>query len=247
MDCADHRNSEFAHCPQCLALYWKTQYEILAAAPRPEAVHGKQLWALISQATAVTQGVLEIHGGCWDTLHECLNCGNRSEEREGEEGGTVEILTHKPDCPLELKQKAVAALRELAKLPKRPEQPAPRPVPSEETGWLIENGGAAQTLYRFINNDMGMSIEWTPDPDKALRFARKEDAQAFAYHDEDAARIAEHMWCGDAPRPVPTAIPTSERLPTEADAESSERHCMNCAEHGECRPNNTRGCGYEPE
>lgn len=85
---------------------------------------------------------------------------------------------------------------------------APRPVPSEETGWLIENGGAAQTLYRCINNDMGMSIEWTPDPDKALRFARKEDAQAFAYHDEDAVRIAEHMWCGDAPRPVPT----SERL-----------------------------------
>lgn len=27
-----------------------------------------------------------------------------------------------------------------------------------------------------------------------------------------------------------------------------ERHCMNCAEHGECRPGNEHGgCGYEPD
>lgn len=31
------------------------------------------------------------------------------------------------------------------------------------------------------------------------------------------------------------------------DGKAEERHCMNCAEHGECRPNNPRGCGYEAE
>lgn len=31
MDCAEHRNNDMAHCPQCLAMYWKAQYEALKA------------------------------------------------------------------------------------------------------------------------------------------------------------------------------------------------------------------------
>lgn len=31
MDCAEHRNAEVAHCPQCLAMYWKAQYDSLKA------------------------------------------------------------------------------------------------------------------------------------------------------------------------------------------------------------------------
>lgn len=34
--------------------------------------------------------------------------------------------------------------------------------------------------------------------------------------------------------------------PAAPQAEEEERHCMNCAEFGECRPNNLHGCGYEP-
>ena len=65
-----------------------------------------------------------------------------------------------------------------------------------ETGWLIENGkDAGKGLsYRFINNDKGGIPDWTDDHNKALRFARREDAEQFAYHDEDAWRIVEHAW-----------------------------------------------------
>lgn len=35
-------------------------------------------------------------------------------------------------------------------------------------------------------------------------------------------------------------------LAAPAQEEEEERHCMNCAEFGECRPNNLHGCGYEP-
>jgi hypothetical protein len=60
-----------------------------------------------------------------------------------------------------------------------------------ETGWLIENGKDADkgVAYRFMNNEKGGILDWTEDPAKALRFARRDDAEQFAYHDEDAWRI----------------------------------------------------------
>ena len=66
-------------------------------------------------------------------------------------------------------------------------------------GWLIENGKkqGEGLAYRFIDNDNGGWGGWTEDHNKAIRFARREDAEQFAHHDEDAWRIVEHGW--DAP------------------------------------------------
>ena len=87
--------------------------------------------------------------------------------------------------------------------------PAPekceRRVPKDETGWLIENGSG--TAYRFMDNDAGGIVSWTPDHDKALRFARRVDAEQFCHHDEDAWAVVEHMWCSK-PKP-PIAAQTS--------------------------------------
>jgi hypothetical protein len=38
-------------------------------------------------------------------------------------------------------------------------------------------------------------IHWTEDPNAAIRFARRADAEMFAAGDEDVWRITEHMWC----------------------------------------------------
>lgn len=67
---------------------------------------------------------------------------------------------------------------------------------SIEYGWLIENGKQAGDglAYRFIDNDAGGMPAWTEDHNKALRFARRADAEQFAYHDEDAWRIVQHAW-----------------------------------------------------
>lgn len=73
-----------------------------------------------------------------------------------------------------------------------------------EFGWLIENGKKQGDglAYRFINNDLGGIPDWTEDHNKALRFARREDAEQFAHHDEDAWRIVEHAWDDMAPSNV---------------------------------------------
>lgn len=65
-----------------------------------------------------------------------------------------------------------------------------------EFGWLIENGKkpGEGLAYRFINNDIGGIPDWTEDPNKALRFARRADAEQFAHHDEDAWCVVEHGW-----------------------------------------------------
>lgn len=73
-----------------------------------------------------------------------------------------------------------------------------------ETGWLIENGKnqGDGLAYRYIDNDSGGIPGWTEDHNKALRFARRADAEQFAHHDEDAWRIAEHAWHIDAAQPA---------------------------------------------
>lgn len=64
-------------------------------------------------------------------------------------------------------------------------------VLKEETGWLVENG-KPNTEYRYLDET---GIYWTADVNKAIRFARREDAEMFAAGDEEAWRIVEHMWC----------------------------------------------------
>jgi hypothetical protein len=61
-----------------------------------------------------------------------------------------------------------------------------------ESAWLVEKGpqGIGQVLYICAN----YMLEWTDDPNKALRLARREDADAICSIVEDADRVAEHEW-----------------------------------------------------
>jgi hypothetical protein len=73
-------------------------------------------------------------------------------------------------------------------------------------GWLIENGKQAGSglAYRFMEHGM---VGWTEDPNKALAFARRKDAEQFAEEDEDAWRIVEHGWHAlSAPPQVPAPL-----------------------------------------
>jgi hypothetical protein len=58
-----------------------------------------------------------------------------------------------------------------------------------ETGWLIEDG--QRRRYRTMHQG---AVRWTDDPNKAIRFARRADAEMFAAEDEDAWHVAEHQW-----------------------------------------------------
>jgi hypothetical protein len=95
-----------------------------------------------------------------------------------------------------MEQKLISRKEEVARIESEVlATPSAGAVP-DETGWLIENGGQFEELrYRFMDNDAGGVIGWTPDHAKALRFARRADAEQFCYHDEDAWRVVEHMWC----------------------------------------------------
>lgn len=70
--------------------------------------------------------------------------------------------------------------------------PAQQPV-ADETGWLIElKPSVVQTpaWFQFSCDD-----DWTTDAFKAVRFARKEDAeQVIAYYGWTEAFASEHMW-----------------------------------------------------
>jgi len=59
-----------------------------------------------------------------------------------------------------------------------------------EIGWLIERTIDGMVHYLTIEHEM---VAWTSDSLKALRFARRQDADMFAYG-EDCERIAEHQW-----------------------------------------------------
>lgn len=64
-----------------------------------------------------------------------------------------------------------------------------RNAPKDELAWLVERGSPAEYAYM---DDMG--IQWTSDPNKAMRFARREDAKMFAAGSDDVLHICEHMW-----------------------------------------------------
>lgn len=65
---------------------------------------------------------------------------------------------------------------------------------TDETGWLIELKG--QTPQWATVNPNDYDEHWTGDASKALRFARKEDAQAYIDHiGWTEAFPSEHMWC----------------------------------------------------
>lgn len=77
-----------------------------------------------------------------------------------------------------------------------------------ERGWLVENGGQGEALrYRMIADGMP---GWTPNHMEALRFARRQDAEAWCAEDEDAWRVAKHMWCNGVASRLDTAEPFAE-------------------------------------
>ncbi len=65
-------------------------------------------------------------------------------------------------------------------------------VRAEESAWLVEKGpeGIGKVLYICAN----YMLEWTDDPNKALRLSRREDAEAICSIVEDADRVAEYEW-----------------------------------------------------
>lgn len=87
------------------------------------------------------------------------------------------------------------------------ETPA-EPEWTREAGWLIENGKSGDAL-RYRTMEQGMPA-WTADNLKALRFARRADAEMFAAEDDAAWRIAEHIWSG--PPQVKTSDQSSGRI-----------------------------------
>lgn len=61
-----------------------------------------------------------------------------------------------------------------------------------EFGWVIENGHAGEKLrYRTIQ--LGKFV-WIADHNKALRFARHEDAMRVADYDGDYVVVTSHGW-----------------------------------------------------
>lgn len=61
-----------------------------------------------------------------------------------------------------------------------------------ESGWVIERGDAATPDYVTVENEQ---VVWTKDHMKAIRLARREDAERLAELVIDHVdRIAEHQW-----------------------------------------------------
>ncbi len=54
-------------------------------------------------------------------------------------------------------------------------------------GWLISNGGEGDER-RFRTMEQGVPT-WTDDPEKAIKFFRRDDAEMFAAEDDQAWKI----------------------------------------------------------
>lgn len=72
----------------------------------------------------------------------------------------------------------------------RETKPAARPP--DEVGWLIERRDRQQP-YWFFYDERG-NFGWTPDANKALRFARKVDGDNFCADWIEDVFVCEHMW-----------------------------------------------------
>lgn len=64
------------------------------------------------------------------------------------------------------------------------------PVGTGESGWLLEKMHNGQVHY--ISADY--VLQWTDDPNKALRLARRKDAEALCTIVDDCEKIASHEW-----------------------------------------------------
>lgn len=60
-----------------------------------------------------------------------------------------------------------------------------------ETGWLLERRDNSKIEWLALSNG---DWAWTGDSTKALRFARKQDADAMSEIISDAEYVTEHQW-----------------------------------------------------
>lgn len=70
-------------------------------------------------------------------------------------------------------------------------------VPTVESGWLIESAESSPAAPLYLTAVGVNSVDFRPDHEKALRFARKDDAVAFVnftFGTLENLRIAEHQW-----------------------------------------------------
>jgi hypothetical protein len=61
---------------------------------------------------------------------------------------------------------------------------------ADETGWLCEDGSVTPSYITVVDGH----LVWTTDSLKALRLARRADAEMIAEIVDDCWRVAEHMW-----------------------------------------------------
>jgi len=93
-----------------------------------------------------------------------------------------------------------------------PSEPSPAASGTTEYGWLIEMGDPP--VYHIVSTQ-DYDRHWTPDANKALRFARREDAQAYSDHvgwTSPPVRVVEHGWIAPSDtRPEVETGPVTER------------------------------------
>lgn len=74
----------------------------------------------------------------------------------------------------------------------------------EQKGWLLEKDMEGQPHWLGIDHS---EFFWTPDSDKGLRFARREDGDALAGIVDDADKITEHEWVPPVSQPAAPVDP----------------------------------------
>jgi hypothetical protein len=66
----------------------------------------------------------------------------------------------------------------------------PQPPTAPERGWLLEKMHEGGIWYITVDQ----VLTWTTDPLKALRLARREDANMLAEIVDDCEKVSEHQW-----------------------------------------------------
>jgi len=131
----------------------------------------------------------------------------------------------------------------------------PKDAMTAERAWLIERDHASTPLYwtgRAIHrapSDPDRLGEWSPDVNRAVRFARRTDAACMlTWHCQDQGRVVEHMWVGGPGHPEPpTERRTAMSSNTPPPAGLSAAQIEFCAEDGEWGGPCCPFCSASPE
>lgn len=97
------------------------------------------------------------------------------------------------------------------------------------SGWLLEKMHEGNVHYIAADN----VLQWTDDPNKALRLSRREDAEALCTIVEDCEKIAEHGW----PAPASPAASSRHYFCSCGGALTAEEYIEHYFEKGHDRGN----------